>query len=152
MIDEADEAMPGQVSGRKRSMSLSSLDSGASSPGPRKRKPGPIPKDLPYRRPTTPPPLSPIVNGNINNNKSVEKPELVVTPPLPLGKSNGFIRSPHKHDNNYTKGKLYNHNYLHYYMQSEIHIWFSLYFIFVYFQFCNGIWVIIRAFWHENNT
>ena len=47
MIDEADEAMPGQSS-RKRSMSTSSSDGTPGSPVA-KRKPGPLPKDMPYR-------------------------------------------------------------------------------------------------------
>ncbi len=56
MIDEADEAMPGQQANRRRSASTASLDSPPPSPGPKKRKPGPLPKDTPYRRPATPPP------------------------------------------------------------------------------------------------
>jgi integrator complex subunit 6 len=56
MIDEADEAMPGQQSSRRRSASTVSLDSLPPSPSPKKRKPGPLPKDTPYRRPATPPP------------------------------------------------------------------------------------------------
>lgn len=59
MIDEADEAMPGQVEKRRRTPRTSE-DAQLSSPGPKKkRKPGPLPKDTPYRRPETPPPGSP---------------------------------------------------------------------------------------------
>ena len=46
MIDEADEAMPGQqASSRKRSHDVSG--GGAMSPRPCKRKPGPLPKHVP---------------------------------------------------------------------------------------------------------
>jgi len=56
MIDEADEAMLGQPpSNRKRGHNI---DVSNSSPVPRKRKPGPLPKDTPYRRSLTPPVIS----------------------------------------------------------------------------------------------
>lgn len=50
MIDEADEAMPGQQV-RKRH-----TDSPPGSPRPGKRKPGPLPKDFPVWRPGSPAP------------------------------------------------------------------------------------------------
>ncbi|XP_013400785.1 integrator complex subunit 6 [Lingula anatina] len=43
MIDEADEAMPGQQKMKR------SLESPPSSPGPKRRKPGPLPKDIKWR-------------------------------------------------------------------------------------------------------
>ncbi|KAL5005014.1 hypothetical protein ScPMuIL_018470 [Solemya velum] len=54
-IDEADEAVFGQPSSPKKRQS----DSPPASPGPKKRKPGPLPKDFIYQRPTTPPPSAP---------------------------------------------------------------------------------------------
>lgn len=51
MVDEAEDSMLGQASKTNKR----SLDSPPSSPGPRKRKPGPLPKDTPIRRPKTPP-------------------------------------------------------------------------------------------------
>ncbi|XP_060595337.1 integrator complex subunit 6-like [Ruditapes philippinarum] len=51
MVDEAEDSMlGGQQSQKKRNM-----DAAPGSPGPRKRKPGPLPKDTPIRRPKTPP-------------------------------------------------------------------------------------------------
>lgn len=46
MIDEADEAMPGQSTGRKRP----AADSPAASPRPNKRRPGPLPRDVTVRQ------------------------------------------------------------------------------------------------------
>ena len=40
LIDEADEAMPGQEKPRRKHLSQSSIDSPPPSPGQRKRKPG----------------------------------------------------------------------------------------------------------------
>ena len=61
MIDEADEAMPGQQPGsRKRSSSET-----PSSPGPKRRKPGPLPKDVPARELMSPTPESIIENPNV---------------------------------------------------------------------------------------
>ncbi len=75
MIDEADEAMPGQSSSRRRSASLASLDNPPPSPGAKKRKPGPLPKDTPYRRPSTPPPGSPL-SPSINSPTS--SPDVII--------------------------------------------------------------------------
>ena len=60
MIDEADEAMPGQQSSRKRNASET-----PSSPGPKRRKPGPLPKDVPARRLMTPTPDAVLENPNV---------------------------------------------------------------------------------------
>ncbi|XP_064638509.1 integrator complex subunit 6-like [Lineus longissimus] len=49
MIDEADEAMPGQSTRSRRSPSQ---DSSPGSHGPKRRKPGPLPRDTPIRRPS----------------------------------------------------------------------------------------------------
>ncbi|KAJ8310005.1 hypothetical protein KUTeg_011870 [Tegillarca granosa] len=51
MVDEADEANFGQQSTEKKKRHLSESQLS----GPRKRKPGPLPKDLKIRRPITPP-------------------------------------------------------------------------------------------------
>lgn len=51
MVDEAEDSMLGPANKTNKR----SLDSPPSSPGPRKRKPGPLPKDTPIRRPVTPP-------------------------------------------------------------------------------------------------
>lgn len=85
MIDEADEAMPGQSAARKRQ----SVDSPPGSPGPRKRKPGPLPKDF-VRRPFTPPPEvpeKPFIDKENGNTGTVYYYE------SPLPKINRFFKS-----------------------------------------------------------
>ncbi|KAK3590010.1 hypothetical protein CHS0354_035043 [Potamilus streckersoni] len=55
MVDEAEDSMLGQQQQARGSAKRHQFDSPPSSPGPRKRKPGPLPRDIPIRRPVTPP-------------------------------------------------------------------------------------------------
>lgn len=61
MVDEADIDLVGGGTGSHGKGSKRSAESLPSSPRPNKRKPGPIPKDVLVKRPTTPPPLPPVL-------------------------------------------------------------------------------------------
>ncbi len=78
MIDEADEAMPGaEAKPRKRHHSQSTLNNMMESPPPspgRKRKAGPLPRDMPYRKLLTPPPEE-------RPDSPIPKPSTGTTPP-----------------------------------------------------------------------
>ena len=54
MIDEADEVMPGQATSKKRA--AAAMESPPASPRPNKRKPGPLPRDVPASRLMSPTP------------------------------------------------------------------------------------------------
>lgn len=79
MVDEAEDSMlGGQQSQKKRN-----IDSTPGSPGPRKRKPGPLPKDTPIRRPVTPPVIPPLEKEVEPMSPVAEESESEPESPLP---------------------------------------------------------------------
>lgn len=85
-IDEADEAMPGQQA-KKRA-----ADTPPSSPRPNKRKPGPLPKDVPVRKLLTPTPESPQQKDLIVTTENENAPEPQV-PNIEVPMRNGSVES-----------------------------------------------------------